>query len=141
MVGLAADGWGMSEQTVISYLTVDGARAALDFYAAAFEATHHGPIYEDDDGRIGHAHFAIGSTEFYISDEHPELGVVAPTRVGGSTAAFCINVGDVDAAYERALAHGGVGDRPPADQLDFRSAWLRDPFGHRWGLMGPPLEG
>lgn len=130
----------MSDQTVTSYLTVSGARDAIDFYVAAFGAEPHGPVYEGDDGRVGHAEFSIGSTEFYISDEHPEIGVVGPATLAGSSAAFCINVDDVDEAYARAMAAGAIADRPPADQMDFRAAWFRDPFGHRWNFMGPASE-
>ena len=50
-------------------------------------------------------------------------------------------VDDVDAAYERALAAGATGERPPSDQFHGnRNASLRDPFGHRWSLTQPIEE-
>ena len=126
----------MNEQTVVTYLTASGARDALAFYETAFGAEQHGEIYEEGD-RIGHAEFRIGSTEFYISDECPELGVKSPTTLGGTATAMSIAVDDVDAAWARAMDAGASEDRPPQDQMGFRIGWLRDPFGHRWALTGP----
>jgi uncharacterized glyoxalase superfamily protein PhnB len=119
--------------TATPYLTVRGGVAALDFYRDAFGAVEDHRML-DDQGRVGHAAFAIGSAEFYLSDEHPEIGVLGPESLGGATCAFSLNVPDVDATYERAVAHGATPGRPPADEFYGRAAWVTDPFGHRWNL-------
>jgi predicted enzyme related to lactoylglutathione lyase len=46
-------------------------------------------------------------------------------------------VADADIVRERAMAAGANGDRPPSDGHGQRTAWIVDPFGHRWGLNSP----
>ena len=118
---------------VIPYLTVSDSRAALDFYQTVFGATVvDGELYEMEDGRIGHLSMKIGDAHLYISDEFPEMGVLSPTTRGGATSAVVIHVDDTDATYATALANGANAERPPANQMGFRSAWFHDPWGHRW---------
>jgi PhnB protein len=51
-----------------------------------------------------------------------------------------LEVDDVDAMYERAVAHGAEPLRPPADQTHGnRTAVVRDPSGHRW-MLSQPIE-
>ncbi|NOX28771.1 MAG: hypothetical protein GXP35_01770 [Actinobacteria bacterium] len=126
---------------LVPYLTVHDAAAALDFYAAAFGASevHR---FVGDDGRIGHAEVAIGSVSIYVSDEHPEMGAVAPRSLGGTSAAMVLAVPSVDAVYANALAAGAEGLRPPNDEPHGdRMATVLDPFGHRWNLSQPSVEG
>ena len=56
---------------VTPYLCVHDGAAALAFYAEAFGAVEAMRVV-DDDGRLGHAEFAIGDVTFYLSDEYPE---------------------------------------------------------------------
>src|SRR5947208_1420573 len=52
--------------------------------------------------------------------------------------ALSLTVDDCDAAWERAIAAGAEGLRPPEDQPHGnRMAVLADPFGHRWFLLQP----
>ncbi len=89
-------------------------------------------------GAVGHAEFTIGDTVFYIADEHPEYDVLSPSTLGGSAVRLELLVDDVDAWYERAVAAGAIGERPPSDQFHGnRNASLRDPFGHRWSITHP----
>lgn len=119
---------------VTPYLTADDAAAALDWYAEAFGAVEQYRIVGDD-GLIGHAEFHIGSATFYLSDEHPEIGVVAPTSLGGTPTAMHLQVTDVDGLYARAVAAGATAQRPPEDQAHgARHGTLLDPYGHRWML-------
>jgi predicted enzyme related to lactoylglutathione lyase len=84
------------------------------------------------DGRIGHAELEIGGGLLMLADEHPELGVVAPSPGQGATVTLHLSVPDVDAVAARAVAAGAALERPPADHPYGRNAVLRDPFGHRW---------
>ncbi|UJP41313.1 VOC family protein [Cellulomonas palmilytica] len=117
----------------VPYITVHDARAALDFYAAAFGATV-GERYDDEDGRVGHAELDIHGAPVYVSDEYPDYGAYAPRTLGGrSSAAVVVSVPDVDATYADALRAGATQDRPPADMPGGgRGGWLVDPYGHRW---------
>ncbi len=121
---------------VTPYLCVNGAAAAIAFYAAVFGAVEEGERYVDEsDGRIGHAQFRIGDSALYISDEYPDYGAVGPTSLGGTTVALSVYVHDVEESYARALDAGAKGLRPPADETYGRAATILDPWGHRWSMQ------
>jgi len=117
---------------LIPYLTVADGRAALEFYREIFGAEPRGEVFEMDDGRLGHAEFAIGDQVFYLADEFPEMKLRSPGAAGSNSVSFVLAVDDCDAVYAHALTAGATGEREPADQHGFRSAWLVDPWGHRW---------
>jgi PhnB protein len=120
--------------TVTPYLTAHDAGAALAWYTEAFGAIERMRVVGDD-GRLGHAEFAIGGVAFYLSDEYPEYGVVSPRALGGTSVTLHLDVDDVDGAYARAVGAGATAEREPADQPHgARHGTLVDPFGHRWML-------
>ena len=91
-----------------------------------------------DDGRVGHAEISIGGLTVMLADEHPEIGFLSPSTLGGTGLTLQLPVEDVDRTFDRAVAAGAVGERPPADQFyGERTATLLDPFGHRWTLNQP----
>ena len=117
---------------VTPYLCVHDGAAALAFYAEAFGAVEAMRVV-DDDGRLGHAEFAIGDVTFYLSDEYPEYHVTSPRTLGGTPLTLHLDVDDVDAVYARAVAAGATAQGEPADQPHgARHGTLIDPFGHRW---------
>ncbi|MDQ6936748.1 MAG: VOC family protein [Actinomycetota bacterium] len=120
----------------LPYLAVRGARAAIEFYADGFGAETVGEPYVMGDGRIGHAELAMGGGSIYLSDEHPEIGVVAPAPEGVPVS-LMIEVADTDAALERLRAAGARVEREPYENYGARNASVIDPFGHRWMLSGP----
>lgn len=123
--------------TVMPYLCVAGAAAAIDFYVAAFGAVEHHRLVEAD-GRIGHAEIVIGNSRLALADEYPEYGVLSPTSIGGSGTKFTVSVPDVDTLFARALALGATEERPVTDQFyGHRSGHLRDPWGHQWAVSSP----
>jgi PhnB protein len=124
-------------RSLTPYLAVRNAAAAIDFYAAAFAAEEIGERYVEADGRIGHAELSLGGCALFLSDEYESLGVLGPESRGGATSSLVLEVGDADAAFERALAAGARVDRPLKDEPYGRSGWLFDPFGHRWCINGP----
>jgi uncharacterized glyoxalase superfamily protein PhnB len=124
-------------QTVTAYISVRNAAAALAFYVEAFDAVEISRLVGDD-GRIGHAEITIGSSRLMLADEYPEIDSVGPETRGGPTCSFTVEVPDVDASFERAVAAGAIIERPVADQFHGnRIGWVRDPFGHRWALSTP----
>ena len=121
--------------SVTPYLTVDGAAKAIEFYAEAFGATEVLRMPMGDSGRIAHAEIRIGDSHVMLSEEWPDMNILAPTSRGGPTSSNLIYVEDVDAAYAKALAAGATAERPPENQFwGDRMGTLVDPFGHRWTL-------
>ncbi len=117
------------------YMTVKNARAAIDFYKAAFGAEEVFALVDPSDGRIGHAEIRLGPTVIMLSDEYPDFGALSPETLGGSPVKMHIYVENVDAAFAHALKHGAVEVRPVKDQFfGDRAGTLLDPFGHTWTL-------
>jgi PhnB protein len=119
---------------VTPYLIVDGANAAIDFYADVFGTTERGRL-PGPDGKIGHAELQLGSSLIMLADEMPQMGILGPRSVGGSPVTISVYVEDVDAVYERAVKAGAKALRPVEDQFyGDRSGQFEDPFGHRWSV-------
>lgn len=130
-------GTATSASPLIPYLAVADAAAALDWYRevlGAMETTR----FVSDDGRVGHAEIVIGGARLFLADEHPEIGVVGPAALGGTSVSLHLEVIDVDHSYQRAVDAGATSLRPPDDQNHGnRNATITDPFGHRWMLSQP----
>jgi PhnB protein len=125
------------ERVITPYLSVKGAAQAIEFYRSAFGAVEEYRM-TGDDGRVGHAEIIIDDVTVMLADEHPEIGFLSPETLGGSSVTLHLQVDDVDDTYERALAAGATGVRPPADEFyGDRAATLLDPFGHRWTISMP----
>ncbi|MEP3226991.1 MAG: VOC family protein [Parasphingorhabdus sp.] len=119
--------------SVTSYLTVDDAAAAIEFYKKAFGAEEVMRMPMGD--KIGHADIVIGDTHIMLADEFPEMDKLSPTSRGGATNSLMIYVENCDAAFEQAVAAGATAIRPVEDQFyGDRSGWVKDPFGHEWSI-------
>ena len=126
-------------QAITPYICVHDATAALDWYREYFGADVSNVIPWD--GRVGHAELDIAGAVFYLSDEAPQLGVVAPKRDGSqSSTSIVIQVAAVEEFVERAVRGGAVVQRPIEEAHGSRSAWLVDPFGHRWNVGTPVYD-
>ena len=116
------------------YLCVDGAARAIDFYTEVLGATLKMRM-DGPDGTIGHAELTLGDSVIMLADEHPDMGFLSPTRIGGSPVTLHTYVEDVDAVFERALAAGAKALRPVENQFyGDRSGQFEDPFGQRWNV-------
>ena len=115
------------------YLAVRDARAAVAFYREAFGAEEKLRI-EEPDGRIGHISLKIGPADLYLADEHPEFeNVVGPETLAGTSVTLDLEVDDVDAAVDRAVAAGATLVRAPDHPTSgVQAGKVRDPFGHIW---------
>jgi PhnB protein len=119
--------------TIVPYLLVRNAAAALEYYKKAFGATEI--MRYDMGGRIGHADMTIGDSHFMLADEHPEMGYVGPEALGGTTFGMTLYVDNVDELFQRAIEAGGKVERAVADQFyGDRTGTLIDPFGHKWSI-------
>lgn len=123
----------MSIHEVFPYLRVRGAEQAIAYYQAAFGATEKFRLTEP--GRVGHAELLLGTTTVMLSDEYPEMGIVGPQSLGGSSMSIHLHVDDADAVIAKAVEHGGTVVRAAADHFyGERSGTVRDPFGHEWNI-------
>lgn len=111
--------------TLTPYLGVADGRRAIAWYVEVFDGRQRGEPILMDDGSVGHAEIAIGDSVLMLAE-----GLAAPQ--GPASHSIVIEVADVDATVERAVAAGGELTRPPADNPYGRNAAVNDPFGHRW---------
>ena len=120
----------------IPYLAVSDARRAIDWYVEVFGARQVGEPIVMPDGRVGHAELEVSGGTLYLSDEHPEIGVVGP-RPSAASVSLVLTVPDVDATIAAATRAGGQLTREPYEGYGHRNATVVDPFQHRWMLQTP----
>ena len=117
--------------SVTPYLIIKGAADAIEFYKTAFGATEL--FRMENEGTIGHAEIKIGDSPIMLSDEHPQMGYLSPTTLGGTPVSIMIYVDDVDTIFKQAIGAGGEQQKAVQDQFyGDRSGTLKDPFGHVW---------
>lgn len=121
------------------YLRLRRAAEAIAFYVRAFGAEELFRL-TDPSGRIGHAQLKIGGRVLMLADEHPELGIVGPETLGGTSMSMHLHVEGVDALMARAVEAGATVVRPLKTEFHGeRAGVVRDPFGHEW-LLGEQVE-
>jgi PhnB protein len=114
-------------------LSFKSAANAIEFYKNAFGAKETFR-FENEMG-VGHAEMMIGDSVIMFSEEWPEGGRYSAETWGHSPVSMEINVPDVDAFVEHAVAAGAKLVRPVADEFyGYRVGTLLDPFGYTWGV-------
>ncbi|HEY4117867.1 MAG TPA: VOC family protein [Byssovorax sp.] len=122
----------MATHELFAYLRVRGAARAIAFYEAAFGAKEKFRLTEPS-GRVGHAEVDFDGHTLMVSDEYPEMGIVGPESIGGTSLSLHLHVDDADAIIRRAVAAGAVVVREATNHFyGERSGTVRDPFGHEW---------
>jgi PhnB protein len=117
---------------VIPYLSIEGASAAIDFYATVLGAKERMRMTAPD-GKIGHAELEIGDSVIMLADVFPDMGGQAPKQLGGTPVSVMVYVTDVDAVFDRAIKEGATAERKVEDQFyGDRAGQFVDPFGHKW---------
>jgi PhnB protein len=119
--------------TVTPYLEVRNASEAIEFYKKAFGAVETFRI-DDEEGRVAHAEIHIGDAVIYISDEFPEITDPSARQMENAPVMMVLDVINVDAFFEQAIAAGATIVRPLADSFNgaLRTAKLVDPYQHTW---------
>ncbi len=85
---------------------------------------------------IPHAELKIGDSTIDITGEWPEGGRFSAETLGGSPISISVQVPDVDAFVEHAVATGMKLVREPKDQFyGHRDAAVEDPFGYSWAVF------
>ena len=116
------------------YLIVRDGAAAIEFYQKVFGATLRMKL-DAPGGRVGHAELEIGNALVMLADEHPEMGALAPTTIGGTPVGLHLYLEDVDAVAKKAIAAGATLKRPVENQFyGDRLGSIIDPFGHLWHI-------
>jgi PhnB protein len=77
----------------------------------------------------------IGDWVLHLADELPEMGVLAPTSIGGTPVVLGLEVADADPVFAQAIAAGATVRQRLGDTFwGDRHGQLDDPFGHRWNV-------
>jgi PhnB protein len=120
--------------TVTSYLIIDGAADAIEYYKKAFGATELFR-FPTPDGKIGHAEIKIGDSPVMLADAYPEMGYKGPKSLNGSPVSLMIYVDDVDTVFKGAVEAGATVKEAVSDKFyGDRMGTLIDPFGHVWHI-------
>jgi PhnB protein len=120
--------------TLSTYLVVENAGEAIDFYTRALGAKERYRMPGPDD-KIMHAELQIGDCVLMLSDEHPEQDALSPKALGGSPVSLFLYTEDMDSAFQQAVDAGAEVVMPPT--LMFwgdRYGKFKDPFGHIWQI-------
>ena len=120
---------------MIPHLTIQNAAEAIAFYQKAFGAIEQHRMLTPGKDHIMHAEMKIGDSIFFLNDEYPDMGVVSPASLKGSPVTIHLQVDNVDALFDQAVAAGATVTMPVQDMFwGDRYGLLTDPFGHRWSI-------
>jgi PhnB protein len=120
--------------TITPHIVVRDAARAAEWYAAALSAEERSRIPVPG-GKLMSVELWFGDSAVMVADEFPEMGVLSPQSVGGTSTVLNLYVEDVDALWERAVGAGAEELHPLWNTFwGDRHGQITDPFGHRWGL-------
>ena len=120
---------------VVPYLWVEGAIEASKFYEKALAAKVANIFPPDETGRTMHVHLYINGASLMFSDPYPEHGTPYAPAAGFT---LMLQVADVDASFQQAVAMGCRECMAPADMIwGDRFAQVKDPYGVVWAFVGP----
>ncbi len=121
--------------TVTVGLTVNDAKAAIEFYKKAFGAVEGEVCLGPDGKQVMHAEIKIGDSVVMLNDEFKDMGCLSPQSLSGSPVTMYLQVDDADVWFDRAVKAGATVTMPLADQFwGDRFGQVADPFGHKWGV-------
>ena len=118
--------------TIKPFLTVSHGKKAVDFYIAAFGATET-KRFEVPDQKISSV-IEIDKAEFYVADEEPACGNIAPDLSSNSPVRIILQTKNADALFEKAIKLGATEICPMTTEKVWRMGKLKDPFGHMWEI-------
>ena len=120
--------------TITPHIVVRDAAQAAEWYKQAFGA-HERSRVPLPGGKLMSVELWFGDSAVMVANEFPEMDVVSPQTVGGTSTVLHLYTEDVDAFWTRAVDAGAQVLHPLQDQFwGDRHGQLTDPFGHRWGL-------
>jgi PhnB protein len=114
------------------YLSVDGARKAIDFYVQAFGAVERERLPTETGDRLMHAQIDVNGSPLFLSDFFPDHGypAVAPQAFN-----LHLHVDDAQMWWDRAVGAGCTITSPLKTEFwgDIYGQ-LKDPFGVTWAI-------
>ncbi|KMO12250.1 VOC family protein [Methylobacterium platani] len=117
---------------LVTYLMLDGALKAAEFYVRAFGAEIVAAMPADPQGRTPHVHLDVNGSSLMLSDAFPEHGCALQAP---QAFTLTLMVEDIDARYAHAVEAGATAVMPPAEMFwGDRYGQLRDPFGVVWAM-------
>ena len=120
---------------LVTYLQVDGAGKAADFYVKAFGAKEVFRYPLDEKGRTMHIHLYVNGSSLMLCDFYPEHGHPFQTPQAFN---LTLQVKDIDQWWQRAVDAGAEIVLPLQDMFwGARYGQLRDPFGVMWSMNEP----
>ena len=120
--------------TITPHIVVRDAARAVDWYQQALGAEERRRVPLPD-GRLMSVEVWYGDSAVMLADEFPELGVLSPLSVGGTSVVLNLFTDNVDALWRRAVDAGAEVLHPLQDSFwGDRHGQITDPFGHQWGL-------
>jgi PhnB protein len=120
--------------TITPHIIVRDAARAVDWYQEAFGAEERNRVPVPG-GKLLSVELWFGDSPVMVADEFPEMGVLSPQAVGGTSVVLNLFTQDVDALWQRAISAGADVLHPLQDTFwGDRHGQITDPFGHRWGL-------
>ena len=120
--------------TITPHIVVRDAARAAEWYAEALGAVERSRIPLPN-GKLMSVELWFGDSAVMVADEFPEMGILSPQSLGGTSTVLNLYVEDVDALWDRVVGAGAEVLHPLGDTFwGDRHGQITDPFGHRWGL-------
>jgi PhnB protein len=120
--------------TITPHIIVRDAARAVEWYKEALGAEERSRVPLPG-GKLMSVELWFGDSAVMVADEFPEMSVLSPQTVGGTSTVLQLYTEDVEILWKRAVDAGAVVLHPLQDQFwGDRHGQLTDPFGHRWGL-------
>ena len=117
---------------VTPYLSIDGARQAIDFYIKAFGAIERETMPVENSDKLMHAQIDINGSPIFLADFFPDYGYPAVPAQGFN---LHLHVDDAQRWWDRAVAAGATVLSPLKEEFwgDIYGQ-LKDPFGVTWAI-------
>ena len=130
-------------QRIVPFLGYENAAGAIEWLERAFGFVEDRSARHEQDGMIGHAELELDGATIYLSTP---AGYASPRTLRGTSElarraydnpwvidGHFVEVDDVGAHYERAVAAGATILREPEEPgIGFRIYTAEDTEGHRW---------
>ena len=125
--------------SVVAYLTLSDANAAIAFYKQVFGAVEKARMPSEDGKKIMHAELEFANGKLFLSDDF-QNSAKGTARARTSVFVGYDKASDVDAITTKAKRADATINTQPQDMFwGDRFAQFTDPFGHEW-MIGAPKD-